>query len=202
MQFSEPGLATVLARLAAASGMSATELGPVFADLAADVRAAVPSYLGVTVTVDDTTGPATFTALDPVSPVDPPMVEASLDLTITHPGASARGPVTITLFAGAPAAFAALATELTTAGWVLAIEVAIDRHLGRLPAAGWPDLESAATIDRAIGVLVDRGHDPVAALAALRERAGPDAMMRTAQKVLGSLAVRPDTPDARAGPSG
>lgn len=202
MQSSEPDLAAVLARLAVASDISATELELVFADLAADVRAAVPSYLGMAVTVDGAAGAVTFAALDPVAPGEPPIVEASLDLTVTHPGVPAPGPVTITLYAGAAAGFATLAAELSVVARALAIEVALDRHLGRLPAPGGPDLESAATIERAVGALVDRGQDPAEALAALRERAGPEATARAAQEVLDSLAFRPDAPDARAGPGG
>ena len=203
--FSEPDLSTALARLAATADTSAIGLEAVFADLAADARAAVPSYLGMTVTADTTAGPVTFTALDEVQADDPPTARASLDLTVTVPANAGHGVVTVTLYAGAVAGFAALAAELaadlTNVGRNLPIAVTIDRHTGLLPTATGPDLESAAVVDRAVGVLVDRGQDPDAALAWLRECPGPGAAFR-AREVLDSLVGPPDEPGARAGPGG
>ncbi len=203
MQSSEPDVVEVLARLAAAAGVSATELVLMFVDLAAEVRAAVPSYLGMAVTIDGTAGPLTFAALGPAAPGEPPLVEASLDLVVTHRGMPERGPVTFTLYAGATAGFATLAAELSVAAPALAMEVTLDWHLGQLlPTSGGPDLDSAATIEQAVGVLIDQGLDPTRALAALRERPGPQATLLAAQEVLDSLALRPDPPGARAGPGG
>ena len=75
--------------------------------LSADVRSAIPSCLGLTVTVPDSDPLFTFTTVE--DDVEPGDVRTSLMLALSHDGAGAR----VVLYAGTPGAFVDLAADLS-----------------------------------------------------------------------------------------
>ena len=134
--------------------------------LSADVRSAIPSCLGLTVTVSDSDPPFTFTTLE--DHVDPGDVRTSLMLALNHDGAGAR----VVLYAGTPGAFVDLAADLS---WLARRTLAgceFDQHLV-LPAVASTatPLRSASAINQAIGVLIGAGLTPEAAHRELEVRA-------------------------------
>ena len=123
--------------------------------LARDVGSAVPSFLGLTVTVHDCEPPFTFTTLE--AQVEPGDVRTSLMMALSHEGSGAR----VIVYAGTPGAFVDLAADLS---WLARHTLAgceLDQHLV-LPAVASTatPLRSASAINQAIGVLIGAGHTP------------------------------------------
>jgi hypothetical protein len=126
--------------------------------LAADVKMAVTSYTGMTVTIALDGHEVTFTVHD--TPTAAASSRTSLliplnALTTTDPQSA------LVLYAATPGAFVDLAADLSYALGMEATALAFDRHL---PA---PDAQSASTglgtrvaIDQAVGILIGRGHTP------------------------------------------
>ena len=134
--------------------------------LARNVGSAVPSFLGLTVTVHDSDPPLTFTTLE--GQVEPGDVRTSLMMALSHDGAGAR----VIVYAGTPGAFVDLAADLS---WLARRTLAgceLDQHLV-LPAVARPatNLRAVSAVNQAIGALIGAGHSPEQAHRELEVRA-------------------------------
>jgi hypothetical protein len=127
--------------------------------LGVDAQAAVPTYLGLSVTVDGSDPPFTFTTLEDGAADD---VRTSLRLTL--PGVSdgrASPSVALTLYAGTPGTFVDLTADLAWLTGRPPSDFALDQHLS-VPAGSDAGtyLRAASVINQAIGVLIGRGYTP------------------------------------------
>jgi len=134
--------------------------------LARAVGSAVPSFLGLTVTVHDSDPPLTFTTLE--GQVEPGDVRTSLMMALSHDGAGAR----VIVYAGTPGAFVDLAADLS---WLARRTLAgceLDQHLV-LPAVARPatNLRAVSAVNQAIGALIGAGLTPEEARRELDVRA-------------------------------
>ena len=158
--------------------------------LSADVLSAVPSCLGVTVTVGHSDPPFTFTTLEPN--VEPGDARTSLMLALSHNGADAR----VILYAGTPGAFVDLAADLSWLARHTLADCELDQHL-ILPAVvrPAPTLHAVSAINQAIGVLIGAGHTPEQAHRELDVRAATTGTDRhsAARVILAALPGNPDT---------
>jgi hypothetical protein len=127
--------------------------------LGVDAHAAVPTYLGLSVTVDDSDPPFTFTNLEDSAAAD---VRTSLRLML--PGAvngRASPAVALILYAGTPGTFVDLTADLAWLTGRPLSDFALDQHLS-VPAGSDTGtyLRTASVINQAIGVLIGRGYTP------------------------------------------
>jgi hypothetical protein len=150
-----------------------TDLPTVLAVLVDDLRAAIPSELGLTVTITQAGDTITLTTVEPHAP---PATGASLHLPLDEVTAAGPGS-TATFYAARPGAFVDLAADIRHA-YGLDRQVVIDGHLGDpLPAAAarsWTrvtGLAELSVINQAIGVLIELGHHPDTARTVLQHRA-------------------------------
>ncbi len=130
--------------------------------LGVDARAAVPSYLGLTVTVGGSDPPFTFTTLEDGAADD---VCTSLGLTL--PGVTdgrALPSVDIVLYAGTLGAWVDLSADLAWLTGCPPSDFTLDRHL-RVPwgSEARMTLRAASVMNQVIGVLIGRGYTPVQA---------------------------------------
>ena len=127
--------------------------------LGVDAQAAVPTYLGLSVTVDGSDPPFTFTTVEDGAADD---VRTSLRLTLPGVGDVRASPsVALILYAGTPGTFVDLTADLA---WVTGRppgDFALDQHLS-VPAGSDAGtyLRAASVINQAIGVLIGRGYTP------------------------------------------
>ena len=139
--------------------------------LVADVRLAVRSYLGLTVTSDNARFPLILTVMeDAVSPVD---VVSSLMMPLSDERADADGArLSLILYAAKLGAFVDLAADLSWLTDRRLADFVLDRHLG-LPAEPVPDsgVRTLSLINQAIGVLLGRGYTPEQAQSEIDARA-------------------------------
>jgi len=127
--------------------------------LGVDARAAVPTYLGLSVTVDGSDPPFTFTIFGEGAADG---VRTSLRLTLPGVGDGWASPsVDLILYAGTPGTFVDLAADLAWLTGRPPSEFALDQHLS-VPAGsdGGTSLGAASVINQAIGVLIGRGYTP------------------------------------------
>jgi hypothetical protein len=133
--------------------------------LGVDAQAAVPTYLGLSVTFDGSDPPFTFTTLEDGTAGD---VRTSLWLTLPGVGVGvgvgdgrASPSVALILYAGTPGTFVDLTADLAWLTGRPPSDFALDQHLSG-PAR--PDtgtyLRTASVINQAIGVLIGRGYTP------------------------------------------
>lgn len=133
-----------------------------------DAKRALRSYLGLQLLMGDADQVITLTSMSPVASVP---VSASLCLPLSAIGSSGRSSDVIIFFADNPGAFVDLAADLTYAFGLAAPVIVLDAHQPSTLVSGLAGVEDAATIDRAIGALIERGHHPDRALGRLRELA-------------------------------
>jgi hypothetical protein len=165
--------------------------------LGVDAQAAVPTYLGLSVTVDSSDPRFTFTTLEDGTADD---IRTSLRLTL--PGVGRASPsVALTLYAGTPGTFVDLSADLA---WVTGRppgDFALDQHLS-VPAGSdtGTDLRTTSVINQAIGVLIGRGHTPGQAHRELGNQAHSAGIDRhtTAQFILDTLTAEDPTDVERA----
>jgi hypothetical protein len=136
------------------------DLEAVIATLTADVTAAVPSFLGLTMTLLLSGRPVTVTAIDADLAAT---AGASLQLPL-DPLAGAAPGSSVVFYAGRPGAFVDLAAD-TRYAYGLDGDVVLDAHLTSLPRAagvhpGVNGSDEMTLINQAIGVLIARGHPP------------------------------------------
>lgn len=158
--------------------------------LSVDAQAAVPTYLGLSVTVDGSDPPFTFTTLDHGTAAD---VRTSLSLTLPGVGVGdgrASQSVALILYAGTPGTFVDLTADLAWLTGRPPSDFALDQHLS-LPAGSDAGtyLRTASVTNQAIGVLIGRGYTPGQAHRALETRADGAGTDRhtTAQFILDTL---------------
>ena len=157
---------TIGAALAADLGILTAALDESGADvlhrlhqLGVDARAAVPSYLGLSVIVDGSDPPFTFTTVE-VGAADG--VHTSLRLTLPGVGdGGASPPVAFILYAGMRGTFVDLTADLAWLTGRPLSDFVLDQHLS-VPAESDTGtyLRTASVINQAIGVLIGRGYTP------------------------------------------
>ena len=177
-----------LASLTIALGEPGTDLQAILEVLVDDVTSAVPSFLGLTMTVQVDGHPVTMSAIDSDLPdAAGSSMSLPLDLITGMSGA------TVVFYAYNPGAFVDLAAD-TRRAFDLDGQVVLDGHLdlGGLdvggPAAEISSVPENTLINQALGVLIARGYPPEDARIELRARADRDGhpMARAAQGILDS----------------
>jgi hypothetical protein len=154
----------------------------------ADLRGAVSSYLGLTVTIALDEHEIAFSMNEHADEI-----RTSLRIPLTAVAGNDVGS-SVVLYAAVAGAFVDLAADI---GFALAMDASrllLDEHLvPRIPVGAIIGLRAQATINRAIGVLIERGYTPEWARAELRghARAGVSDMVASAQYVLDGLAQGP-----------
>ena len=175
-----------LAALTEALDNPGTDLQAVLAVLTDDLRTAVSSFIGLTMTVEVDGNQVTLTTLDSSRART---AGASLQLPLDVFGAGdTRG--TVLFYAAHPGAFVDLAADSRR---VLSLDgqVRIDGHLTADPGhPGVTGLTDATLVNRAIGVLLDQGFSPHQAHDELRRRAAAAAatVPAAAESLLSSIA--------------
>lgn len=158
--------------------------------LGVHARAAAPTYLGLSVIVDGSDPPFTFSTLEDGAADN---VRTSLRLTPAGVGEGRAGPlVALIFYAARPGTFVDLAADLAWLTGRPPSDFALDQHLS-VPAGsdGGTSLRAASVINQAIGVLIGRGYTPRHAHAKLDNQADRAHTDRdtAAQVILGTLTV-------------
>jgi hypothetical protein len=156
--------------------------------LGVGAQEAVPSYLGLSVTVDGSDPPFTFTIFEEGAADG---VRTSLRLTLPGVGDGWASPsVALILYAGKPGTFVDLAADLAWLTGRPPSDFALDQHLSvRVGSDAGTSLRAASVINQAIGVLIGRGYTPWQAHSKLdtqADGAGTDRYT-TAQFILDTL---------------
>jgi hypothetical protein len=165
--------------------------------LGVDAQAAVPSYLGLSMTFDGSDPPFTFTTLDDGTADN---VRTSLRLTpLARVGDGRPAPsVALILYAETPGTFVDLTADLAWLTGRPPSDFALDQHLS-VPAGSdaGTSLRAASVINQAIGVLIGRGYTPRQAHSKLDTQADGAGTDRntTAQFILDTLTTE-DPADA------
>jgi hypothetical protein len=127
--------------------------------LGVDAQAALPGYLGMSVTVDGSDPPFAFTTLEDGATDD---IRTSLRLTLPDVGDGRASPsVALILYAGTPGALVDLTADLAWLTGRPLSDFVLDQHLS-VPAGSYPGtyLRTASVINQASGVLIGRGNTP------------------------------------------
>ena len=178
--------------------LSNTELGSDTLDdtllaLTANLEAAVPSYLGLQLTIIENAWPVILTAIRP-----DPVATTSLRLPLAVLGPHFDPQSRVTLYATIPGAFVDLAADLgyarhlpTATNHVTdeagnstrhgprngGLQIALDADLPpSTRISGMSGLAELSTINRAIGILLGQGHRPDRASETLRRNAFQQAL--------------------------
>lgn len=174
-----------LASLGAALDDPHIDLQALLGALVIEITAAIPSFLGLTVSFPSIAGPVSMTTIDGSSMA----AQASLSMPLSLTDESRDGS-TLTFLAGNAGAFVDLAADISWAHQ-LDGEMVLDRHLtgGSDPATPQLALHELSEINQAIGVLIGRRHSRDGALAELLRHAVADnhSVHQAAVTVLDSL---------------
>jgi len=136
----------------------------------AGLKLAVGSYVGMTITIVVNEYQVSFSAYDEAVGASFEMAASRLLIPLGAIYATSAGG-TLLLYAATPGAFVDLAADLTYALGIDRTDLVLDDHIAALPdgpGSAVTGLDGHALINRAIGVLVDRGHTPESAGGALR----------------------------------
>jgi hypothetical protein len=183
---------TISAAVAADLGILSAALDEPGADvlhslhrLGVDAQAAVPTYLGLSATVDGSDPPFTFTTFADDAADN---VRTSLRMTLpAHVGDGRAAPsVALILYAEAPGTFVDLAADLAWLTGRPPSDFALDQHLS-VPACSDAAtyLRTTSVINQAIGVLIGRGYAPRQAHSKLdNQAAGARTNRHTAAQVI------------------
>lgn len=177
-----------LALLSDALDDPVSDLEAVLSVLGDDLTAAIPSYLGLTCTLNVDDNPVIISTLDPSTTAE---VRASLLLPLRDSGTTGS----VAFFSGTAGAFIELADD---ARWIFGPTGApvLDGYLptSRGSPAGIRGLSEFQDINQAVGVLIEEGHLPEDAHTELRRRAARrnQTVPEAARVVLDGLG-RPDT---------
>jgi hypothetical protein len=172
------GLLGHLNDLADSIGIDAELLYAALAQLVGDLRAAIPSYRGLQLTIVQTGQPVTFTDLPPATDGD---LLTSLRIPLALLGLAEDGGSRVVFYAGAPGAFVDLAADISyalrtemaaaaagTAAPVLVLDVD-SPPAGRIP--GLTGIAELSAVNRAVGLLIGGGDRPGDAYDRLRREA-------------------------------
>lgn len=183
-----PALAAGLGALSAATQDSGGGLQALMESFLADLREAVGSNLGLTMTIATDGQQINFTVSEQAS-----QAGASLCIplaTVSHSDAGSA----LVLYAGAPGAFVDLAADLA---WALELDLrtlVLDAHLAvPAPTNAVIGIPEHATINQAVGVLIERGHTPLSARTELRRHAHTQGgtVHASAQQIMADFRVCP-----------
>lgn len=167
--------------------------------LGVDAQAAVPTCLGLRITVDGSDPPFTFTIFEEGAADG---VRTSLRLTLPGVGDGWASPsVALILYARTPGTFVDLAADLAWLTGRPPSDFALDQHLSA-PAGSdaGTSLRAASVINQAIGVLIGRGYTTRQAHSKLdtqADGAGTDRYT-TAQSILDTLTAEDPADTERA----
>ena len=187
-----PALAADLAALTDALDHDDVDLETQLDAFTAGVTLAVASYLGMRMTIAVNGCEVSFSAPDNLATTTP-AIGTSLLIPLTVVSNAQPGS-TLVLYAATPGAFVDLAADL---GYALGPDhtaLVLDEHLGG-PAngsgSGAHGLDGYSTINRAVGVLIGRGHTPESAHEGLARFAGLDGrdMRAAAEQVLLTISI-------------
>ncbi|MDQ2837311.1 MAG: hypothetical protein M3Y89_07810 [Actinomycetota bacterium] len=191
-------LVAELAVLTEALDDADTDIVETLLHLVAGAHAAVPSYLGLTVTVTGSDPPITITSLEDTTEVG----DIRTSLRFDAPDAGHDGPmprVSLVLYAGNRGAFVDLAADLSWLTGRKLTGVILDAQL-TIPAEPDPaaQLRAASLVNQALGVLIGRGHTPGQAQLALDARAADAGTDRSgaATLILATVPVLDGDPDS------
>lgn len=153
-------LAADLGILTAALDEPGADLADRLSQLTANATAAIPTFLGLSVTVDGSDSPFAFTTF--VEGAETGDVRTSLRLALPGVGdAGLLAPVAIVLYAGSRGTFVDLAADLA---WLTArplSDFVLDQHLlGPAEKGAVTSLSETSVINQAIGALIGQGHTP------------------------------------------
>lgn len=163
-------LAADLAILTDALDEPGVDVAAMLRQLASDAKAAVDSYLGMSVAAGHSDTALNLTMMEELAATV--QVRASLMISLPAPDPESTEPaVAVVLYAANPGAFVDLAADLSRLTGLRLDEVALDRHLR--PVDGHADGigVSVSVINQALGVLIGRGHTPEQANGELDDRA-------------------------------
>jgi hypothetical protein len=151
--------------LTEALGDPGTDLTALVGAVTADIRLAIASYLGMSLTLIVDGYPLTFTlmdeaawaagAIDAVGAADAPVIGSSVVLPLPAICAAEPGSALV-LYAAKPGAFVDLVADLSYAVGLALDEFVLDAHLE--PPAGGSALYELSQVNLAIGILIERGH--------------------------------------------
>jgi hypothetical protein len=141
-----------------------TDLVSILAVLIDDLVAAVPSFLGLRMTLPTSGGPGVVSTLTPSMT---PMIRASLTIRLDTVGAACAGGAVV-YYAATAGAFEELAA-MTRQHVQRDDAVVLDAHLDPDVAVGTA-LVDLSLIDQAIGMLIEQGYTPESARTTIDER--------------------------------
>jgi hypothetical protein len=159
--------------------------------LEVDAQAAVPTYLGLSLIVDGSDPPFTFSTIEDGGADN---VRTSLRLTLLAGVGDGRAAplVALIFYAATPGAFVVLTADLAWLTGRPPSEFALDQHLS-VPAGSDATayLRTTSVINQAIGVLIGRGYTPRQARSKLDTQADGARTDRyiAAQFILDALAA-------------
>jgi len=169
------------------------DLRAVLSVLTDDLSAAIPAYVGLTVTMHLDENAVVLSTLDPDRAVG---ILSSMLVPLFALGSSGTNGG-VTFYSAAPGAFIELADD---AQWILGLDCppVLDAHL----PSSWQDpagirgLTELSELNQAVGVLIEDGHTPFDAHTELRRRAARNrqTVAETARHLLNTL----PQPDAAA----
>jgi hypothetical protein len=188
-------LAADLAVLSEALDETDGGLADALRQLVADVKVAVPSYLGLTIVAGNGTYPMTLTAMEPFT--HPSDVVSSLVLPLADDRAAEAGaPLVLILYAARPDAFVDLAADLGRLTGRPLRDFALDQHL--VPPAELDSstgVRASSLVHQAIGVLIGRGYTPEEADLEIELRAAADGNSRAKAADIILARLRPTETD-------
>jgi hypothetical protein len=190
--------ALVLAELTEAFDDPGVNFRRSLSHLGGQVRMAVPSYLGVSLTM---TSPRSSTQVEVMDDgIAPDGIGSSLMIPATailngrdSTAATADADIALILYAGVPGALVDLAADL---GWLTGLpgsDFALDQHLAGPQSA---TAEPNSTFNQAIGVLLGRGETPQQAEVIIAVRAATEGIsaQATAAAILREVSERHSGP--------
>jgi hypothetical protein len=165
-----------------------TDLKAILDVLCDDLTAAVPSFLGLTMTLNLDGGAVALTTVDS----GPALVAGAwIEVALAMP--RAEDAATLVCYARDPGSFVALAADTCLVGRS-GHSVILEGELSTTPATapGISGLDSVAAVNRAIGVLISRGDSPAQANEELRHRAavGRHTLAEAAQQIVSTTNIR------------
>jgi hypothetical protein len=183
-------VAADLAALTAALDDPDTDLVELVQRLGISCSLAVTSYLGFSISLVIDQVPVSVSVLEDF--LDPSEILTSVMFPLSALGDHAPGGEVV-LYAGTPGAFVDLAADVAYALRTRPDAVQLDRHrIPPDPALGAVGLTALSRHNQAIGILLDRGHDPDEALTELHRLARQDAIsLQVAVQQLIDSTVRP-----------
>jgi hypothetical protein len=161
-------LSVDLANLLRITELSDVDLDNAVRDLHIDIADAVPSFVGFALTVTMERQPVTLTSMTKETLTEP--IGSSLALPLAATAEQPPGTVLV-MYATAPDAFAGLAVDLAHPFAAAESGLVLDAHLEPTLRSGLTGVEELSITNRAIGMLMGRGHTAEGAREQLQRKA-------------------------------